>query len=752
MHPCQITTVSSRVILLLSICAPIAAYSQTAEETKPGGTDSGATSAPALQEIVVTAQKRSENLQNVAISVTAYTAADLKAENVTGLTDLQYITPALSFSFVGGGQAPFLRGVGSNSAFPGSEAEVQTYVDGVYYASQVQGLMKFNNISNVEVDKGPQGTLFGRNATGGIIQITTRDPSEHPSADMSAGYGSYNLREADFYATTGVAAGLAADLAVHFDDQDGWGRNIATGNDAWASSDIALRSKWLWTISDVTRLTFIADYARDRNGIGATNIRSDGICYTPPGGTVPGCRAGGFYDVDESRDSYNVNEQGGVSLKVQTQLGALPLVSITAFRRAEANSIIDGGDVPYFYEVADPLIQKEDEGSQEFQLLSPKDWYRLQWIIGSYLYYDRGLDDPLAIAGGIVAPAQRVDNYSSMTTHSFAGYGQATWNLTDSTHFTGGVRFTQDYRKQSGAFAFILPPPIGAINQPGVNNYPKADFNAWTGKASLSQDFTDHIMGYVSYNRGWKSGLFNTFLIFSNPLPAANPEYIDAYEGGLKTEFFDRRLRLNASVFYYGYSDLQVEAFTANDSILLKNAASAHIKGGDADFEAALTSTTRLQGGVSFVDAVYSSFPNAPEYLPNPITSPNPGDGGFGGLLISSTNATGNRMPFAPKFSADINLNQDIAFSAGSLGLNIGAKYQSKMYFTPDDLFSQNGYTLLSASTKWTPRRGNWYVTLWGSNLTAVKAFAIKTPSGFGVNSGPIPPATVGVRVGYHFD
>ena len=739
----------SWIVLGLSAASAQAIEESTEGEASTNSPAADAAQSSALDEIVITAQRRSENLQKVPIAVSAYTATDLAASHIEGISDLTMITPSLQYTYAGGAQAPFLRGVGSNSGFPGSEAEVQTYVDSVYYAAQIQGLMKFNNITGVEVDKGPQGTLFGRNATGGVIQITTRTPSADPSADLSVGYGNYNRRDVDFYGTRGVSHDLAADLAVHYEAHDGWGRNIYNGHDTYAAADVAVRSKWLWTLSDITRLTFIADYGHDKSGLGTTFSRSDGTTYVPPNGTVPTGPLG-YYTVNLDQDSYTVNDQWGVSLKAQSQLGELPVVSISSYRDSKSNAVTDADYTPYDY-VNGHTIQKEATMTQELQLLSPDSSKRLQWILGAYYYYDKGQDDPLTIFGGVTGAAQRVDNYSNMVTHSYADYAQATYNITDTTHLTGGVRYTQDYRGQSGLILFVYPAPAAPVPLSGGNLYPKADFRAWTGKVSLSQDFTDQLMGYVSYNHGFKSGTFNTYLILSNPAPAVNPEYIDAYEAGLKTELFDRLLRLNGSVFYYDYSQLQVQSYTRLGGVALENAASARITGGELEFDAKLTQSTTLHGGISVVDAKYGSFPGAPEYLPIPITQPNPGNGGFGGMVSAPVNAAGKQLPYSPKSSVDMSLNQAIPVASGEVSLTAAVKYQSTVYFTPDNLYGQSGYTLLSSSAKWTPGRGNWDVMLWGQNLTDKRAWVLKALTGFGSAALPLEPRTVGIRLGYRF-
>src|ERR1700693_2369986 len=197
MYLCRSKMASSRVMCLVAICAPIAAYGQTADEAKPGGPGSRDASAPALQEIVVTAEKRSENLQDVPIAVTALSAESLAKRGIEGTADLLAVIPGLSYSTNAGAAAPRIRGVGTAVAAAGNENSVSTYVEGVYYASAPASVLSFNNVDQIAVLKGPQGTLFGRNATGGLIQITTRSPQQDFTGDFHVTGGDLGTYGAD---------------------------------------------------------------------------------------------------------------------------------------------------------------------------------------------------------------------------------------------------------------------------------------------------------------------------------------------------------------------------------------------------------------------------------------------------------------------------------------------------------------------------------------------------------------------------
>jgi iron complex outermembrane receptor protein len=704
----------------------------------------------ALEEIVITAQKRKEDVESVPIAISSFSAATLQSANVTGLSDLTSVTPGLTFTHQSQSGSPFLRGVGNTQTFAGAEAEVQTYIDNVYYASGAAEFMKFNNIDRIEVDKGPQGTLFGRNATGGVIQIITRDPTDHPTLDASVGYGNFNEKEGDVYASNGFGDKVAGDIAVHTDDREGWGRNVFLNSDAYTAESVAIRSKWILRFSDETRLTLIGDFGRDESDLGQTYTVIGAPWRLSP--AFPPSTGLGFYDVSTNQAQPGNTVQYGASAKLDAQLGALSFVSITAYRKTTSAGFVDadGTAAPLVYGVD---RRNEKQASQEFQLLSPID-SRLQWITGTYFYYNEASEDPAALSGGIFAPfnASEVDNYSTMTTKSAAVFGQATYAITPSTRITGGVRYTHDYREQEAHV--ILQYPTGPGAPPpflglGVNDYPNATFNAPTGKFSISQDLSEHVVAYASYNRGFKSGTFNNIIVLSNPGPALQPEKIDAYEVGLKADFLDQRMRLDLAAFYYNYSNLQVNIFR-NLNIELQNAANSKIKGLDGNLEFAATETTRLRGGFSFLDAKYASFDAAPSYPVNPLAAPNPGGGGFGGIIIGAAPAGGNHLPNAPDWSGYFNINQQLILGAQHFDFNSGLKYQSRTYFTPDNLYSQGGYASLSASAKWTAPSGKWDLTFWGRNLANGHNYSQLSLSAYGVFAAPNEPRVYGARIGVH--
>jgi iron complex outermembrane receptor protein len=274
-----------RILLGLLLATPSTAALAQSAAPPPSGPDAGGPAAGAapqgsgVGEIVVTAQRRAESSQRVPLSVTAVSADVAKAVGVTDIVSLQSVVPGLEFPRLFNSTTPTLRGVGTNFAIGAQESVVATYVDDVYIAAPAAATFSFNNISQVAVLKGPQGTLFGRNAMGGVVQITTRTPSQQMHLDAVAGYGNFDTVSGSLYLTGGITPTLAADISLVGSHQgDGWGRNLATGKDAFKEWYWGARSKWLWSLGD-TKVTFAADFTRNRFSSGVAMRPVEGALF-----------------------------------------------------------------------------------------------------------------------------------------------------------------------------------------------------------------------------------------------------------------------------------------------------------------------------------------------------------------------------------------------------------------------------------------------------------------------------------------
>lgn len=348
-----------------------------------------------LEEIIVTAQKRSENLQNVPVAITAVSSARLAASNITSAADIGAVTPSLSLTQVAGTLQPHIRGVGTSSSGPGVENPVAMYLDGVYIASGSSSLLTLNNIERVGVLKGPQGTLFGRNATGGLIHVITRDPAHDPAGSVEVGYANYRTINANAYMTAGLSDTVAADLAVRYEHQgDGWGTNLFNGRDVNRTDhDLTLRSKWLFEPGDATKIRLAIDYS-DRKAYDAQHwIPGYPITFNNPffGGPYD---QGGPYDINKNVDEDSRLRSGGASLQINHDLGAVALQSITAYRKAKYNFDLDLDLTPVALIRCCGTVRAE-QLSQEFQLSSTGGG-PFKWVAGVYLFAakDRTLPEP----------------------------------------------------------------------------------------------------------------------------------------------------------------------------------------------------------------------------------------------------------------------------------------------------------------------------------------------------------------------
>ena len=716
---------------------PQLAPAQQAAAPATAGADQAATpnSADSLQEIVVIAERRHANLQDVPITVTAVTASSLQSAGVTGTTDLANVVSGLTMPQSQGTPMPHLRGVGNTAIGTGIENSVALYVDGVYHGSASFSALSFNNIAQIEVAKGPQGTLFGRNATGGLMQVTTLDPLPGFSGSAQVGYGNYNTATEDLYLTGGSEL-LAGDLAFQSSQQlTGWGTNLYNDEQVNKQAlDLSARSKWVFNPRDGTAFKLIFDYAENNSSIGALrNYGNTPNIYYPQGfAGLP------TFDVDNNIQPSRDKKGGGVSLQFDQDASFASLVNTLAWRQDSIENAIDIDTGPQPI-VAVITHSADTQFTEEFQLLSPSgaSW---RWVTGLYYYYaaNGNLPGNTYFGGPAVSPVSHITLSSNDTTeysHSEAAYAQVTKEVLSNTDLTLGARFTHESRSVDGVSTGLIR-NVTPINPTRINKSDATDVPTW--RVGLEHRFTDDVMGYISDSRGFKSGGFN----LSNGDAPYNPERLAAYEMGLKTEFLARRMSVNTAVFYYDYKDIQVSRFV-NGQALIYNGAGATSFGLDLDLTAAVTSRLTLRTGVELIRDYFTSFPNADFFLTCPGKS----------TSVCSLSALGHQLPETPTATGTINLDyrRPLTQNAGTLVFNLNAAITSSYYFAPDNELSQPGYGLLNGSILWTSAREGFSVRLWGKNLTD-RIYALSLNQAPGTTAvSYAAPRTYGITVGKKF-
>jgi iron complex outermembrane recepter protein len=684
-----------------------------------------------LEEVVVTAQKRSENLQQVPIAITAVSAQQITQSALQTTADLQLVTPGLDISNSVGYPLLRIRGVGTSANAPGVENAVATYIDGVYIASQVGTQQNLADVADVEVLKGPQGTLFGRNATGGLLQVTTRDPTSTPTGEFRASYGNFETVSGTAYVSGGLTNTLSANAFVEYNHQgEGWGTNYYNGEDVYQFyHDYGGRVKLLFE-SGGTRALLTADYFNQRTStyaLGAVDpafgVPTFGNSYVGP------------WNVDVNVQPLQTIKGGGVSLNIHQDLGAVELVSITAGRNSSFSADVDFdlGPQPI---VEAAYVESDRQFTEELQLQS-KAGGPFQYVGGFFYLYATSKYDPYEVdlGGPFVAPLSKIQTFSTQTTRSYSGFFQGSYEFAPGTTLTAGIRYTGENKALDGSTFGYLPGdvPVGELG-PAVSK--SQSYGAPTWRLALDKRFTPDVMGYVSYNRGFKSGGYN---LSAPSADGYDAEKLDSFEAGVKTEYFERTLRVNAAAFYNKYTNIQVVRYVGG-AILIYNGAEAEIYGLDGDITWVASRYLDLSGGLSLLNDRFTSFPDADLYTVNP----------GGGYDLTSGSAAGNRLPYAADVTAYITLSAHTDISSGRLSANFTTYYNSGFYTEPDNFLKQSQYELLNATVMWKSTNGL-SVEAWGRNLANTAVVNVLATSPTGAAAGYQAPRTFGLTVGYMF-
>lgn len=691
------------------------AHAQTSPATPAAAQESAENGG--VQDIIVTAERREQRLQDVPIAVSAASAQTLAQSGLTNTEQLSTLVPGLVVTKQRVSSAPYLRGVGTQNVAVGDEPNVSTYVDGVYMASNAVVAFDLNNIERIEVLRGPQGTLFGRNATGGLIQVITRKPSHVTSLEGTLAYENYNTFRGALYATTGLSDTVAIDLALTGQHQGtGWGKQIYTGADVYFKRSWGGRSKLIWEPSPDTTVTLAGDYSENHSDIGKTRgiicgtvtangTNSAGAVVDP--GTASSC---GFFDAQDSlTDRSSIITSGGVSLTIKHNFGGMTLTSTSAYRNSFAHYVTDTDAGRPVVSTID-LLEHTDTVQQEFLLQGKTGG--LSFNAGAFLFYARGKHDPLLKRNAYSpSPLANVDELTTNTTYSYAPFAQLTYDFGEGTSITGGLRYTSDRREFLGSKVADPYTPEPFVFNPGAVLFHQDEhttYNKLTWRGSIDHRFSRELLVYGSVSRGFKSGVYNSTSVGTSASnPPVRPETLDAYELGFKSDLFDRQLRFNVSGFHYNYSDIQLFAIVGATAFLV-NAAKGRINGVDIEtvFQPHMSvGDLTLTANASVLDAKYTSFPNAQFFYPRPAlacgptTSPNPSQttgAPTGGNLQCVGDASGHTMIKAPKFTLSMSANYVIPVGSNHLGFNATWSHNSGYFFDPDSRLQQKPFDLIN--------------------------------------------------------
>ncbi len=604
------TALSISIILALPIYTEVAA--QSSPEPRQGG----------LEEIVVTAQRREQLVQSTPVAVTAISESQIADLQITTTQDVAKAVPNLQLIPVTANPSTFQVGLRGGSEQTGglivSEPVVGIYVDDVYRARLQGANAQLTDVERIEVLRGPQGTLYGRNSFSGAIKLVTRTPSADNSwLNLSVGAASFGETSVRGSWGGGIGENLGASVAFLYRDQsDGWIFNRAQNRDIGAEENLALRTKLAWS-NDEWTVVGTLDYGDDSNDGYIPTL----ISYTdgPPGSgfadrrstaqttTVPGFDE---YVNQTPIDSRGETEQWGVALDITREMASMTFRSITGYRDLDD---LFRWDLTGGFQVAPetflPGFDRQsdasaDQFSQEFQLQGTAMDDRLNWITGLYYFTESG--QQVFTDGGIFFTAVTGSPFiplpafrQSIDSDSLAVFGQATYDVSDRLSLTGGLRFTQDNKE---FVATIDAPSDVAVSL-------DEDFDAWTPKVGLEYTFSDDVFGYVSISRGFKAGGFNGLTrdpaVLATPY---DPQFSWSYEVGVKADWFDGLLRTNATVFLNQLDDLQQVASAPGGAFPVQNVGDADVSGLELEISAAPIEGLNLFANIGLMDDDYGSL------------------------------------------------------------------------------------------------------------------------------------------------
>jgi iron complex outermembrane receptor protein len=674
-----------------------------------------------IEEILVTAEKREASAQETPIALTAFDQDALDARGIDNIEDLQFNIPNLVISH--NSQSPvtyaYIRGIGSDQLVAGFDPGVAYHIDGVYVGQPSSMPVDMWDMERVEVLRGPQGTLYGRNTTGGSISVITAGPTDDLESNVDLTLGNYDRVRARAAVSGPIADGISGRLAAIVDEADGYQRN-GVGEDADVTDHWAVRGKLGFELGESADLVLTAQRFENQGNQGQRKREPfDSFVYD---GAIPNStdRRSVAKDHPEKLDL----ENNFLSARLTVDVGFADLVSITGYIENEWFQTMDIDMSSNPVQVQNWEMETE-QFTQEFQLVSTSSgpW---TWIVGAF-YFDEELSTDYNFEDTSIFGFQFF-NGGDLDTESMAVYGQASYDMRDGgtpLRFTAGARYTTD-EKSIDEYQRI---PQFALDLAGSDD---KSWDEWTGKLGVDWFVSDDVMAYASVSHGYKGGGFSM-----GQFDTYDPEFVDAFEVGVKSTLYDGRAQVNAAAFYYDYQDLQVN-YLLFTSFTTDNAAEATIQG--LELEATLLATDQLTFFVSgnLLDAEFD------EYL---FTVDPP-----------IVDLSGEKMNRAPESSFNVGAQYDWPLGdAGTLSARADYYWQDEMYLRVQNIprHRASSYDTVGARLVWTDASERWVVEAFGDNLTdednlrgitVSDGLSTGTPNTF---ESYHPPRTYGVRVGH---
>lgn len=666
-----------------------------------------------ISDIVVTAQKQSENLQDVPISVSAITAETLQDQQVTNIADLSNSLPNVqinSFSNSPDSAVFTIRGIGVNDADPYVGTTVSVVVDGVVVGVNTAALLSLFDIERVEVLRGPQGTLFGANTTGGVINVVTKQPTGTLGVEGEIIYGNYNHLEANAAVNFPITDNLAGKVSILHNSMDGFFRNYGDGRRIGERNVTSLRGYLKYEQGDYDA-TLIGEYVRSRNGsqTGVIIAGPGELFYTPGETEDPFSFRRGL---SNDQPDYNNRDTYSITLTQNLDSPVGEITSITNYREYDSDLYSDDDATTRI------LLQTRRQTdhrqfSQELRdLIRIGDSTRL--IVGAF-YFEQSyfLDQDGKLDGFL--PGLGQPQTQDQENQSISGFAQLYHDLTPELRVQAGLRYSHERTEAVSTTANTINPSGQATFDdpliPGslIVASGKKSWNRIGYKVGIDYRPIDELMLYGYYARGFKSGGFTGRIAIAEDIGPFNPEEVDTFEAGLKADLLDRRLRVNLAAFLNKYRDMQVVQNitypSGANSASIANAGRAETKGFELELTAAPAQGLTLTGSLAYLDARYEEYDTR-------VLDP-----GTGNLVPVSY--AGNRLMNSPEWSASLGFNWTQPVGSGTLTATGQYSYTSSKYTSYTNLPVElvGAVNLVNASLSWGPTDGNWELGAYARNL-----------------------------------
>lgn len=711
------------------LMAPLAWAQSTTGEAEPeqvAQDQSAKDDAIILDTVTVTARRRVESIQDVPVAVSAFGEERLRDLQATDISSLQGAVPNLNI-VQGRGSANsvnvFIRGIGQPDALQTFDPGVGMYVDDVYYSRINGALFSLFDVAQVEVLRGPQGTLYGKNSTGGAIKITTKNPFDDTGGAAEVTIGDHGRKEGRVYVAGQLNDVVAASFAAASLNHDGYISDPDTGREFNDDNTLAFRGKLGFRPSDAFEATISVDWTHQDNALTmghptaplfATDLVLGQVLLRPAEEVEYDFHSRTSFGPDKGQEMTHK----GASLSMNWDLSPSWLLkSITAWRKLDTDSYIDIDASEY--ELGDVLVSLDQQQfSQELQL-QYDNGSNLQAIFGAFYlsedmpsHQEAYADDFIRFIGTPVDFLRTIDD--DLETTSYAVFGHASWEFAPSWTLAAGLRWSRDEKDYDRTTSAFFGAPLAAFSEdPQAVVDARASWSAWTPSVSLQKAFSDNVMGYVSANRGFKSGGFNgrANSDFEAENAEFDPEFVWTYEVGLKMTSDDNRLRANIAAFHSNYKDFQArvsEVTNPDDPVPtfgfpVLNAAELDINGIEFEGMALLGEATKLSVQLGWLDASYGQFDD-PRVTLNPALS-----------------SLHDHVPFSPEFTGRVALQHSLYLDGGStLSFGGDVSHRGDTWLSVDNRVGlmQEAYTLVGLYGVWDSSDYAWQVRAGVRNLT----------------------------------